>query len=70
MTNTIKRSLNERSILTNKCYYKNGQKKSDYEKLLEKSSDCTKEILKAKNNYILKMTTKLPRSKDVLGYFK
>ena len=42
-----------------KCYYKNGQKKSDFEKLLEKSSDCTKEILEAKNNYILKMTTKL-----------
>ena len=58
MTNNIKRSLKERSKLT-KCYYKNGQKKSDYEKLLEKSSDCTKEILEAKNNYILKMTTKL-----------
>ena len=42
-----------------KCYYVNSQKKSDYEKLLEKSSDCTKEILEAKNNYILKMTTKL-----------
>ena len=42
-----------------KCYYKNSQKKIDYEKLLEKSSDCTKEILEAKNNYILKMTTKL-----------
>ena len=28
-----------------KCYYKNGQKNSDHEKLLEKSSDCTKEIL-------------------------
>ena len=24
-----------------KCYYKKGQKKSDYEKLLEKSSNCT-----------------------------
>ena len=69
MTNNIKRSLKERSKLT-KCYYKNRQKKRDYEKLLEKSSDCTKEILKAKNNYILKMTTKLPSSKDVLGYFK
>ena len=56
MTNSIKKSLKERSKLT-KCYYKNGQKKSDYEKLLEKSSDCTKEILEAKNNYILKMTT-------------
>ena len=58
MTNNIKRSLKERSKLT-KCYYKNGQKKSDYEKLLEKCSDCTKEILEAKNNYTLKMTTKL-----------
>ena len=41
MTNNIKRSLKERSTLT-KCYYKNSQKKSDYEKLLEKSSDSTK----------------------------
>ena len=58
MTNSIKRSLKERSKLT-KCYYKNGQKKSCYEKLLEKFSDCTKEILEAKNNYFHKMTTKL-----------
>ena len=58
MTNSIKRSLKERSKLT-KCYYKNDQKKSDYEKLLEKSSDCTKEILEAKSNYFLKMTVKL-----------
>ena len=58
MTNNIKRSLKERSKLT-KCYYKNGQKKSDYEKIIERSSDFTKEILEAKNNYILKMTTKL-----------
>ena len=42
-----------------KYYHKNGQKKSDYEKLLEKYSDSTKEILEAKNNYTLKMTTKL-----------
>ena len=42
-----------------KCCYRNGQKKFDYEKLLEKSSACTKEILEAKNNYILKMTKKL-----------
>ena len=58
ITNNTKRSLKERSKLT-RCYYKNGQRKSDYEKLLEKFSDCTKEILEAKNNYILKMTTKL-----------
>ena len=62
MTDSIKRSLKERSKLT-KCYYKNGQKKRDFEKLLEKSSDYTKEILEAKNNYILKMTTKLQNSK-------
>ena len=42
-----------------KCYYKNGEKKSDYEKLLEKSSDSTKEILEAKKSYILKITIKL-----------
>ena len=58
VTDSIKISLKERSKLT-KCYYKNGQKKSDHEKLLEKSFDCTKEILEAKNNYILKITTKL-----------
>ena len=49
---------NSIQVLT-KCYYKNGQKKNGYEKLLEKYSDCTKEILEAKHNYILKMTTNL-----------
>ena len=34
MTNNIKRSSKESSKLT-KCYYKNSQKKKDYEKLLE-----------------------------------
>ena len=58
MTNSIKIYLKEHSKLT-KYYYKNGQKKSDNGKLWGKSSDCTKEILEAKNNYILKMTTKL-----------
>ena len=42
-----------------KSYYKNGQKKIGYEKLLENCSDCTIEVLEAKNNYFLKMTTKL-----------
>ena len=46
-----------------RCYNKNGQKKSDHDKILDKSSDCTKEILEAKNNYILKMTTKLQNPK-------
>ena len=58
MADRIKRSLKESSKFT-KCYCKNGQKKSDHKKLFEKSSDCTKEILEAKNNYILKMTTRL-----------
>ena len=62
MTDSIKRSLKKRSKLS-KCYYKNRQKKSDYEKLLEKSSDCTIEFLGAKNNYIFKVTTKLQDAK-------
>ena len=57
MTDTIKRSLKECSKL--KYLYKNCQKKSDTEKLLEKSSDCTKEILEGKNNYLLKIRAKL-----------
>ena len=48
MNDSIKRSLKEHSKLTS-CYYKNSQKKSHYAKLLEKSSDCIKEILKTKN---------------------
>ena len=58
MTDSIKRSLKECPKLA-RCYYKNGQKKSDLEKLFEKSSDCTKEILEAKIDYIFKVTTKL-----------
>ena len=58
MTDSIKKSLKKHSKLS-KSYYKNRQKKSDYEKLLEKSSDCTIEFLEAKNNYIFKITRKL-----------
>ena len=58
MADSIKRSLKERPKLVG-CYYKNGQKRSDLEKLFEKSSDCTKEILEAKIDCIFKMTTKL-----------
>ena len=53
MTNNIKRSLKERSKLT-KCYYKNGQKKSDYEKFFKKFSDCTKKFWKLKAVTFLK----------------
>ena len=62
MTNNIKISLNEHSKLT-KSYYKNGQKKGNYEKLLENFSDCIIEILEAKINYILEMTAKVPDPK-------
>ena len=62
MTDSIKRSLKEPSKLT-KYYYKNGPKKIAHEKLLEKCSDCTKEIVEAKNNYILQVPTKPQDSK-------
>ena len=57
----IKRSLKERCKLTN-FFYKNGQRKIDHDKVLEKSEECTKQILEAKKNYILKMTKKLADS--------
>ena len=55
MTDEITKSLKERSKLA-KSYYKNGQRKIDYNKLLEKSADCTKKTAQAKNDYINKMT--------------
>ena len=61
MTHNIKKSLKERCKLT-KFFYKNGQRKTDHDKVLEKSEECTKEILEAKKNYILKMTKTLADS--------
>ena len=61
MTDIIKKSLKERCKLT-KFFYKNGQRKVDHDKVLEKSEECTKQILEAKKNYILKMTKKLANS--------
>ena len=58
MTNKIKNLLKERSKLT-KFFYRNGQKESDRDKVLEKSAECTREILKAKKQHILKMTSRL-----------
>ena len=46
-----------------KMFYKNGQKTTDCEKVLIKSAECTKEILEAKNIYILAMSQKLEDSK-------
>ena len=57
MTDNIKKSLKERCKLT-KLFCKNGQMKTDHDKVLEKSAECTKEILEAKKNYIPNMTKK------------
>ena len=51
MIGIIKKYLKERSKLT-KIFYKNGQRKIDHDKVLEKSEECTKQILEAKKNYI------------------
>ena len=58
MTDDIKKLLKEHPKLT-KSYYKNCQQESNYDKVLEKSADCTKKITQAKNDYINKMTDKL-----------
>ena len=42
---------------------------SDHDKLLEKSSDCTKEILEVKKNYILKITAKLQDPKTAVKMY-
>ena len=55
MTDNIKKVFKRRCKLT-KCFYKNGQRKIDHDKVLEKSEECTKQILEAKKHYILKMT--------------
>ena len=58
MTDKIKKPLKERCKLT-KFVYKNGHRKIDHDKVLEKSEECTKQIFGTKNNYILKMTKNL-----------
>ena len=61
MNDNIKRKLKQRTKLT-KYFYKNGKIKCDYDKILEKSAECTAEILEAKKNYILNVTSKLADS--------
>ena len=61
MTDIMKKSLKERCKLT-KLFYKNGQRKVDHDKVLEKSEECTKQLVEAKKNNILKMTKKLANS--------
>ena len=58
INDNIKSSLKQRSKLT-KIFYKNGLRKSDRIKALEKSAECTKKILEAKKSYILQMATNL-----------
>ena len=60
MTDNIKKSK-ERCKLT-KFFYKNGQRKINHDKVLEKSEESTKQVLEAKKNCILKMTKKLADS--------
>ena len=56
------RCLKERSKLT-KFFYKNGQKGEDKEKLEAKAAYCTKQIMKAKDDYTQTMTNKLNHPK-------
>ena len=58
MTNKTKNLLKERSKFT-KYFCRNGQRESDCDKVLEKSTEYTREIFEAKRQYILKMTSKL-----------
>ena len=53
MTDDVKIYLKKRSKLT-KGYYKNGQQKNDYDKVLGKSTDCSKKILKLKMITLIK----------------
>ena len=52
INDNIKPSLKQRPNLT-EFFYKNGLKKSDHFKVLEKSTDCTKNILEAKKTIYL-----------------
>ena len=74
MDDNIKRKLKQRTKLT-KYFYKNGQINCDYDKILEKSAEWTAEILEAKKNYILNMTSKfadshIPPKNYLLGFVK
>ena len=58
MTDVIRSKLKERSYL-NKTYYKYGERKSDFEKLIVKTNECTEIISTAKDKYNVKMCEKL-----------
>ena len=58
MTNKTENILKETSKLTN-YFYRDGQRKSYRYKVLEKSAECTREILESKKQCFFKMTNKL-----------
>ena len=58
MNDVINSKLKERSYLT-KIYYKYGKRKSDFEKLIVKTSECVEIISAAKGKYIIQMCEKL-----------
>ena len=62
----VKKLLKETTWLT-RHYYKNGWRIKHFENVWKKAGDCTKEILKAKNDYILKMAHKFidPRTSQI-----
>ena len=58
MTEMWKTKLKERSKPT-KIYYKKGNMKSDFDKVIAKSNECTEAVLAAKDKYINQMCEKL-----------
>ena len=57
----IKRKLRQRTKLT-KYFYKNGKLKCKYDKIFEKSAECTTENFETKKNCIYNITSKLADS--------
>ena len=51
MTDDVKTKLKEQSKLVKKCY-KNGNTKSDFDKVIAKSNECTEGISTAKDKCI------------------
>ena len=63
MKDNVKRRLKERSKLT-KFFYQNGQKWEDKEKLEAKAAYSTEQIMKAKNDYMQRITNKFNDLKE------
>ena len=61
MTDKTKNHYKERSKLT-KCFCRNGQRKIDCDKVLEKYPVCTRKTVEAKKQYILKMANELEKT--------